>query len=149
VVDKKQVALTGVAASILIGIPVVVNAVHDLLTGRWDEQIDRLIQRLPGQELRSDLEALRHPPGRPLEQLVADLRRLRTTVASDAHRSAARQFGDRMAYDQVLAQLCDMVGVQHRLNSELAGRERDIERFRMEVELERAGIVLSDRPTRT
>jgi hypothetical protein len=145
VVDKKQVALTGVAASILIGIPVVVNAVHDLLTGRWDEQIDRLIQRLPGQELRSDLEALRHPPGRPLEQLVADLRRLRAIVASDAHRSAARQFGDRLAYDHVLAQLCDMLGVQHRLNSELIGRERDIERFRMEVELERAGIVLTER----
>jgi hypothetical protein len=145
VVDKKQVALTGVAASILIGIPVVVNAVHDLLTGRWDEQIDRLIQRLPGQELRSDLEALRHPPGRPLEQLVADLRRLRAIVASDAHRSAARQFGDRLAYDHVLVQLCDMLGVQHRLNSELIGRERDIERFRMEVELERAGIVLTER----
>jgi hypothetical protein len=145
VVDKKQVALTGFAASILIAIPVVVNAVNDLLNGRWDEQIDRLKQRLPGQEHRSDLEALRHPPGRPLEQLVADLRRLRTIVASDVHWSATRQLGDRLAYDQVLVQLCDMLGVKHRLNSGLAGRERDIERFRMEVELERAGIVLTER----
>jgi hypothetical protein len=147
VVDKKQVALTGLAASILILIPVVANAVHDVLSGRWDDEIDRLKARRPGQAHREDLERLRHPSGRPLEQLVEDLRRLRTTVDNDHHRSATRQLGDQLAYDQVLVQLCRMVGVEQRL-AQLAGHEKDVERMRAEAELERAGIVLSDRPGR-
>lgn len=143
-VDKKQVALTGVAASILIAIPVVAGAVQEILTGRWDEQIDRLKGRRPGQERRSQMQALRHPPGRPLEQLVADLRRLRRLVATDEHRSAARQQGDRLAYDYVLGQICEMVGIEHQLHEQTGGHERDLERFRLEAELERSGIVLSD-----
>ena len=148
-VDKKQLALTGVAASILIAIPVVANAVDDMLSGRWGEQIDRVKARLAGNERRSAVQALRHQSGRPLEQLVADLRRLRRTVATDEHRSAARQFGDRLAYDHVLAQICDMVGVQHNLNEETGGHERDLERLRVEAELEGAGLVLSYDPSRT
>lgn len=147
-VDKKQVALTGLAASIIVLIPVVANAVHDVLTGRWDDEIDRLMARRPGQEHREDLERLRRPTGRPLEQLVADLRRLRTTVDNDQHRAAAKQLGDQLAYDQVLIQLCRMVGVDQKL-ADLTGRERNLERLRAEVELERAGIVLTDRPGRT
>jgi hypothetical protein len=144
-VDKKQVALTGLAASILILLPAVANAVHDVLTGRWDDEIDRLKAQRPGQQHREDLDRLRHPPGRPLEQLVADLRRLRITVDSDHHRSATRQLGDQLAYDQVLIQLCRMVGVEQRLG-QLTGHDKDMERFRAETELERAGIVISDRP---
>jgi hypothetical protein len=144
-VDKKQVALTGLAASILVLIPVVANAVHDVLTGRWDDEIDRLKAQRPGQQHREDLERLRHPAGRPLEQLVSDLRRLRTTVDNDQHRSATRQLGNQLAYDQVLMQLCRMVGVEQRL-SKLAGHDKDVERLRAETELERAGIVISDRP---
>ena len=144
-VDKKQVALTGLAASILILLPVVANAVHDVLTGRWDDEIDRLKAQRPGQQHRDDLERLRHPAGRPLEQLVADLRRLRTTVDNDQHRSATRQLGDQLAYDQVLIQLCRMVGVEQRLG-QLSGHDKDAERLRAETELERAGIVISDRP---
>jgi hypothetical protein len=147
-VDKKQVALTGLAASIIVLIPVVANAVHDVLTGRWDDEIDRLMARRPGQEHRDDLERLRHPTGRPLEQLVADLRRLRTTVDNDQHRAAAKQLGDQLAYDQVLIQLCRMVGVDQKV-ADLTGRERNLERLRAEVELERVGIVLTDRPGRT
>jgi hypothetical protein len=48
----------------------------------------------------------------------------------------------------VLVQLCRMVGVEQRL-AQLTGREKDVERLRAEAELERAGIVLSDRPGRT
>ena len=149
VVDKKQVALTGVAASILVAIPLVAGVVQDILTGRWNEQFDRGKAHRPGQDQREQLQALRHPPGRPLEQLVADLRRLRKAVATDEHRSAAKQFGDRIAYDYVLGQLCEMVGIQHQLDEETAGHERDLERFRVEAELERAGIVLSYDSSRT
>jgi hypothetical protein len=38
-----------------------------------------------------------------------------------------------------------MVGVEQRL-AELAGHDKDVERLRAETELERAGIVISDRP---
>lgn len=148
-VDKKQVALTGVAAGILIAIPVVVSAVEEILTSRWDQQFDRRKARRPGQERREQMQALRHPSGRPLEQLVADLRRLRRLVATDEHRSAARQFGDRIAYDYVLGQLCEMLGISHNLDEQTGGHERDLERFRVEAELEGAGIVLSDDPSRT
>ncbi len=148
VIDKRQVALTGLAASILVLTPVVANAVYDVLTGRWDDEIERLKARRPGQEHREDLERLRHPPGRPLEQLVADLQRLRTTVDNDKHRSVTRQMGNQLAYDQVLIQLCNMVGVEQKL-AKLSGHEKNVERLRAEAELELAGIVLSDRPGRT
>ena len=36
-----------------------------------------------------------------------------------------------------------MLAVPHGLDKKTAGPERDIERFRLEAELERAGIVLS------
>jgi hypothetical protein len=148
VVDKRQVALTGLAASILVLAPVVANAVYDVLTGRWDDEIDRLKAQLPGQAHREDLERLRHPSGRPLEQLVADLRRLRTAVENDQHRSVTRQLGNQLAYDQVLIQLCRMTGVDQKL-AKLSGHEKNVERLRAEAELERAGIVLSERPGRT
>jgi hypothetical protein len=147
-VDRKQVALTGVATAILIAIPVVVSAVEEIMSGRWDEQFDRRKSHRPGQDRRDQMQALRHPSGRPLEQLVVDLRRLRRLVATDEHRSAAKQFGDRIAYDYVLAQLCDMLGIPHGLHEQTGGHERDLERFRVEAELERAGIVLSYDPSR-
>jgi hypothetical protein len=40
-------------------------------------------------------------------------------------------------------QACEMLDVPHDLEKKTAGRERDIERIRVEAELERAGIVLS------
>jgi hypothetical protein len=42
-----------------------------------------------------------------------------------------------------LMQACEMLDVPHDLGKKTAGRERDIERIRVEAELERAGIVLS------
>ena len=53
--------------------------------------------------------------------------------------------GDRLAYDQVLIQACEMLEIEHDLKDETAGMERDIERLRVEAELERAGVVLSER----
>jgi hypothetical protein len=53
--------------------------------------------------------------------------------------------GNRMAYDQVLIQACEMLQIEHDLAGQSAGMERDIERLRVEAELERAGVVLSDR----
>jgi hypothetical protein len=40
-------------------------------------------------------------------------------------------------------QACQMLNVPHELGKDTVGPERDIERIRVEAELERAGIVLS------
>ena len=138
-VDKKEVKLTILASAILVGVPLIANAIRDLLSGRWDEHLGR---RYP-LDLVDASEAAPHLRGRPIEQLAADLRRLRVAVATDHPRSATHQLANRVAYDHLLMQACEMVDVPHDLGKKTAGRERDIERIRVEVELERAGIVLS------
>jgi hypothetical protein len=50
-----------------------------------------------------------------------------------------------VAYDQVLIQASEMLQIEHDLAKRSAGMERNIERLRVEAELERAGVVLSDR----
>ena len=137
--DKKEVKLTILASAILVGVPLIANAIRDLLSGRWDEHLSR---RRPPDPVDSG-EAAPHLRGRPIEQLAADLRRLRVAVATDHPRSATHQLANRVAYDQLLMQACQMLNVPHELGKNTAGPERDIERIRVEAELERAGIVLS------
>jgi hypothetical protein len=138
-VDKKEVKLTILASAILVGVPLIANAIRDLLSGRWDEHLGR---RRPPDPVDAG-EAAPHLRGRPIEQLAADLRRLRVAVATDHPRSATHQLANRVAYDHLLMQACEMLDVPHDLGKKTAGRERDIERIRVEAELERAGIVLS------
>jgi hypothetical protein len=64
-------------------------------------------------------------------------------VATDQRRSATHQLANRVAYDQLLMQACQMLNVPHELTNNTVGPQRDIERIRVEAELERAGIVLS------
>ena len=136
--DKKEVRLTIFASAILVSVPLIVNAIHDLLSGRWDEHLGRRAQSDPADVGEAALD-LR---GRPVEQLAADLRRLRVAVANDQRRSATHQLANRVAYDQLLIQACQMLNVPHELGKNMAGPERDIERIRVEAELERAGMVL-------
>ena len=137
--DKKEVRLTILASAILVGAPLIANAIHDLLSGRWQEYLGRR-----GASGSAEIgDAMPHLRGRPVEQLSADLRRLRVAVATDQHRSGTHQMANRVAYDQLLMQACQMVDVPHELGKNVAGLERDIERLRVEAELERAGIVLS------
>lgn len=144
--DPYQVMLGIVAVVIMIGVPILCVALYDLLAGRWDDQLSRWRSVLThSREHRRNVRLLRHQQGVPLEQVAANLRRLRRVVSTDANRSAAHQMGNRLAYDRVLTQACDMLGVEHDLAQESSGLERDIERFRLEAELERAGVVLSDR----
>jgi hypothetical protein len=137
-VDKKEVRLTILASAILVGVPLIANAIHDLFSGRWDEHLG---SRRPSDP--ADGGEAPHLRGRPVEQLAADLRRLRVAVATDQRRSATHQLANRVAYDQLLMQACQMLNVPHELGKNTAGPERDIERIRVEAELERAGIVLS------
>jgi hypothetical protein len=145
-VDVYQVVLGAIAVSIMILVPIGVVMLYDLLAGRWDGSIARWKEsRQQSAQRRRNLRKMRDQHGVPLEQVAANLRRLRAVLTGDAHRSAAHQMGNRLAYDQVLIQACEMLEIEHDLGGESAGMERDIERLRVEAELERAGVVLSER----
>ena len=145
-VDVYQVVLGAIAVSIMILVPVGVVLLYGLLAGRWDAAISNWREsRRQKAERRRNLRAMRRQQGVPLEQVAANLRRLRGVLTVDAHRSAVHQIGNRVAYDQVLIQASEMLQIEHDLAKRSAGMERDIERLRVEAELERAGVVLSDR----
>ncbi|HET9647965.1 MAG TPA: hypothetical protein VFP34_07010 [Microlunatus sp.] len=145
-VDAAQLAMGIVALSLVVLAPLGILTVFDLLAGRWDGTIRNWrTNRRVAAEHRRNLKAMRQQTGLPIEQLAADLRRLRAAIASDEHRSAAHQIGNRLAYDRILIQACAMLGIEHELDEETSGLERDIERLRVEADLERAGVVISTR----
>ena len=143
-VDVYQAVLGAVSTMILV--PVGVVLLYGLLAGRWDAAISNWREsRRQKAERRRNLRAMRRQQGVPLEQVAANLRRLRGVLTVDEHRSAVHQIGNRVAYDQVLIQASEMLQIEHDLAKHSAGMERNIERLRVEAELERAGVVLSDR----
>jgi hypothetical protein len=145
-VDLYQVILGGIAVAILVLVPILSVVIYDLLVGRWDEGLRRWRDRRSSAVAhRHAVRELRHQQGVPIEQLAADLRRLRAILGTDAHRSAAHQMGNRLAYDKLLMQVCEMLEIENDLDGDSIGFERDIERIRVEAELERAGVILSDR----
>ena len=144
--DTYQVVLGALAVLIMVMVPIGCVLLWDLFAGRWDESLKRFRERqVRSAEHRRTLRALRRIHGAPLERLAADLRRLREVVRGDAHRSAAQQLGNRLAYDQVLMQACSMLEIEHELSDATSGMERDIERLRVEAELERAGMTVTAR----
>ncbi len=145
-VDSYQMVLGAVAVTVMVLVPILCVLCYDLLAGRWDESVAAWRERRAlRRQHRQAVKALREQQGVPLEQVVADLRRLRRAVGQDAGRSAAHQLGNRLAYDRLLAQACDMLEVHHDLGNECIGMERDIERLRVEAELERVGVRVTDR----
>jgi hypothetical protein len=145
-VDLYQVILGAIAVAIMVLLPILSVLLYDLLVGRWDDRLRRWRERRSSAAAhRQAVRELRHQQGVPIEQLAADLRRLRAILGTDVHRSAAHQMGNRLAYDRLLMEVCQMLEIEHDLESESIGFERDIERIRVEAELERAGLILSDR----
>src|SRR5918992_1859893 len=145
-VDVGQVVLGGVAVAIMVLVPICCVLVWDLLAGRWDASIRRWREkRAADAEHRKGVRALKAQQGVPIEKLAADLRRLRALLSQDEHRSAAHQMGNRLAYDRLMIQMCEMLDIEHELGGDSIGVERDIERFRVEAERGRAGVVLRDR----
>ena len=143
-VDVYQAVLGAVSTMILV--PVGVVLLYGLLAGRWDAAISNWREsRRQKAERRRNLRGMRRQQGVPLEQVAANLRRLRGVLTVDEPRSAVHQIGNRVAYDQVLIQASEMLQIEHDLAKHSAGLERNIERLRVEAELERAGVVLSDR----
>jgi len=144
--DKYQMVLGALAVAVLVLVPVLCVVGYDVVAGRWDESLKLWrARRQLAREHKRDLRALRQQKGLPLEQVVADLRRLRLVVGKDAARSAAQQMGNRLAYDRLLVQACQMLEIEHELGRESVGLDRDIERVRVEAELERVGVQISDR----
>jgi len=142
--DMHQVFLGVIAVTIMVCVPIVCVLLYDLAVGRWDDRIARIRQqRSLSAEHRRHVRALRHQSGVPIEQVASNLRRLRRVIAQDTGHSAAHHLGNRLAYDRVLTQACAMLDIEHDLGQETGGMERDIERLRVEAELERAGVVLS------
>lgn len=87
------------------------------------------------------------PIGRPLEQVAADIRRLAVNMDSLAPRAPrARRLGVVMAYDDALAAACKQLDVRQNLTDLPLGMDRDVERIRVESQLEYAGLRL--RPPR-
>lgn len=145
-VDAAQLAMGIIALSLVVLAPLGLLTLFDLLAGRWDQSLrEWRVRRELAAEHRRNIRALRNQHGVPIEQVAADLRRLRSAIAGDEHRSAAHQIGNRLAYDGLLVQACEMLGIEHELDQETSGLERDIERLRVEADLERLGVVLSTR----
>lgn len=83
------------------------------------------------------------PRHRPIEQVGLDVRRLHTAFHRGGMRFAKYE-GCRLAYDGVLAEAADILEIDHLLAVLPPGTERDLERSRIESQLDRAGM--SPRP---
>lgn len=145
-----QLGLCVLAIVIMAGLPILI-----LMGGQESavRRIDRTVRKVSGRRIERPLEerlehhrnvrALKHQRGTPIERLGADLRRLRYLIQHSEHHSATQQEALRRAYDSVLADTCRMLSVEHELDLPTAGMERDIERVRIEANLESRGIVLT------
>lgn len=111
------------------------------------QRVGRLARFLAGAVRR--VEWLRpvppRPVGRPIELIASDARRLSSSfrrVPPDA--SFARFEGRRRAYDDVLVEACRAVEVEHLLRVLPPGPDLDRERQRVEMVLQRVGLLLDD-----
>jgi hypothetical protein len=100
-------------------------------------RLDRKINQLPGMDR---LTADRRLP--PVEQIAAELRRLdRHRRVGPSNGSAKWSAAVATAYDAWLLAACRRLDISEHLTT-LVGIDRDIERVRVEGELETAGLVL-------
>ena len=85
------------------------------------------------------------PMGRPIEEIARDAHRLSRSMRYIPEvTSFARFEGRRKAYDWVLGEACNALGVEHLLAVVPPGPELDLERLRVEAVLDRAGLRLDD-----
>jgi hypothetical protein len=117
-----------------------------LLTGAWLlapflpwRRTARLVVR--AWERLAERRRLAH--GRPLEQIAVDARRLSAWYRSCPRgQSFAKYEAHRRAYDDVLAEACAALGIEHLLGVLEPSPELDLERSRVEGRLESAGLEL-------
>lgn len=128
------------------------DEIIDRLTYTVGERIDAVRERRTIQRLNQmvdvahitqqiDLSEFDRNDQVPIEQIAAHLRRLgRQRVAADA-RSRVQQDAINQAYDERLRQACRQLGVAEHLDA-LDGIDLEIERVRVEGELQAAGLIL-------
>ena len=83
------------------------------------------------------------PAGPPIEQLAGDLRRLNRLRMGVATRSPVWFNAVQRAYDEALRVGCVQLGIDQYLD-EVSGVDLEVERLRVEGELQRAGLALRD-----
>jgi len=81
--------------------------------------------------------------GPPIETIATDLRRLRSQRDGVAQRSPVWFTAVEKAYDERLGLACERLAIEAHLE-ELSGIDREIERVRVEGELEAAGLRLGN-----
>lgn len=86
------------------------------------------------------------PSGPPIEQLAGDLRRLNGLRMGVATRSPVWFNAVQRAYDEALRVACGQLGIDQYLD-EVSGVDLEVERLRVEGELQRAGLALRDTKT--
>ena len=96
-------------------------------------RLDKCFGREPIPQLTADTLSI--------EKVAADLRRLRRQRAGIAQRSPVWRTAIEDAYDDRLRLACERLVIAEHL-TELSGFDREIERVRLEGELEAAGIAL-------
>ncbi|GAA3220892.1 hypothetical protein GCM10017691_05480 [Pseudonocardia petroleophila] len=84
----------------------------------------------------------RAAPGPSLERAVADVRRLRREIRAGRPTSRVRQVALLWAYDDVLLQVCAIVGVAEPPLATAAETDRAFARLLTEAALEQAGVAL-------
>lgn len=107
----------------------------------WGTYRDRALR--VGRALHVSEPAPPHPAGPPIEQIAADIRRIRTQIRqAPPGTPVARMRGWLDAYDDVLVTACHALGVEERLCALPEGVERSLERERVERLLMQAGLRL-------
>jgi hypothetical protein len=101
----------------------------------WQRRLGALVVRLA-----SPRPAPLLPLHRPIEQVGADVRRLREAFGHEGMRFAKWE-GTRRAYDGVLAEAADSLQLPHALADLPPGVDLDLERVRVEQLLEDAGLL--------
>jgi hypothetical protein len=102
----------------------------------WQRRLGTAVLRL----VRPERPAPLVPQGRPVEQIAADLVRVRSVFVRPGLRFAKWE-GTRQAYDAVLAEAADTMRIAHLFDVLPPGGERDTERERVERLLEDAGLL--------
>lgn len=100
------------------------------------------------QQFRMKVVGSGRPDGRPLEDLAADVRRLRHEMDQmPSGTPVARRQGLQLAYDDALLEVCRTLEVSPELAQDLAtqqlGPARDVSRLLVEQELAARGLTLA------
>jgi len=131
-VDADLVVKVGVVVAVLVALWVLAD---------WRSYRERALRA--GRALHVIEPPPPRPSGSPIEQIAADIRRIRTQIRhAPPGMPVARMRGWLEAYDDVLVSACHALGLEERIQAVPEGAERNLERERVERMLVRAGLRL-------